>query len=308
MAAFAAAYLSVCGLDAQSVDVADREKQIKEYSDRYELLVSRLGPAGVGVETLLDKWAALDSSDVNLLAARFSYYFAKSQTSEIVQKNQKKYLGAEPVLTLKDSTGTDVHYFQETFYNDSLYAISVKNIDKAIRLYPDRLDLRFLKATSLIAYEKDSPDMALSYLERLIDENGAGDMAWEYPGFDTGGSFFQDTIQEYCYAFFNTGTPGAYSAFLDLSVKMLEYYPKNTVFLSNIGSYYLVAQYDYKTALKYYNKVLKIKPDDYTAIKNCVLIARKQKNVKLEKKYLPMLVKYGTESDKLAAEARLNSL
>ena len=89
---------------------------------------------------------------------------------------------------------------------------------------------------------------------------------------------------------------------------MLDYQPKNTLFISNIGSYYLVAQSNPKTALKYYNKVLKIKPDDYTAIKNCIIIARKQRDIKLEKKYLPLIIKYGTEADKITAEARLNGL
>ena len=30
----------------------------KEFNERYQLLVSKLGPSGVGIETLLDKWEA----------------------------------------------------------------------------------------------------------------------------------------------------------------------------------------------------------------------------------------------------------
>ena len=61
--------------------------------------------------------------------------------------------------------------------------------------------------------------------------------------------------------------------------------------------------------LKYYNKVLKKHPDDLTAIRNCILLARNDKNIKLEKKYLPMLVKYGeTENDRNSAKARLTAL
>ena len=62
-------------------------------------------------------------------------------------------------------------------------------------------------------------------------------------------------------------------------------------------------------ALKYYNAVLKKHPGDVTAIRNCILLARNEKNVKLEKKYLPMMAKYGeTENDRLAAAARLEVL
>ena len=71
----------------------------------------------------------------------------------------------------------------------------------------------------------------------------------------------------------------------------------------------LIAKKNDKAALKYYNKVLKKEPDNYTAIKNCVLMARRDKNVKLEKKYLPMLVKYSPdETEKISASARLEAL
>ena len=308
VAVVAAVLFSVTGIFAQTLDSADKAEIVKKYSDRYNLLVSKLGPAGVGIETVLNGWAAVDSTDIDLLKARFSYYFAKSQTSEVVTKQQKKFLGKEPVITLKDSTGNNVFYFEEIFYDDTLYGRSVKYLDQAIRLYQDRLDLRFLKAASLLAYEKESPDMALGMMLKLVDETYQGGRVWVYPDASVDPEFFEAAVQQYCYSFYNIGTDDSYSAFKTLSEKMLEYQPKNPLFLSNIGSYYLIAESNPKVALKYYNKVLKIKPDDYTAIKNCVIIARKQKDVKLEKKYLPLMVKYGSGSDKITAEARLKSL
>ena len=58
-----------------------------------------------------------------------------------------------------------------------------------------------------------------------------------------------------------------------------------------------------------YNKVLKLKPDDYAAIKNCVLLARNEKNAKLEKKYLQKLVEVTTdETERTSAKVRLQAL
>ena len=115
-------------------------------------------------------------------------------------------------------------------------------------------------------------------------------------------------MQEYCFAFYSIGSKEAMQAFLSLSQVMHDLYPDNPGFLNNIGSYHMVSGQNYKEALKCYTKVLKKHPDDYTAIKNSMLAARKMKSVKLEKKYLQMVMKYGPESERKQAEIRLKSI
>jgi tetratricopeptide (TPR) repeat protein len=281
--------------------------QSEKYEQRYNLLVSKLGPDGVGVETVLKSWEQADSTDSKMLLAKFNYYFTKSQSSQVVAKPSRKFLGMEPVLTLKDSTGTDIYYYQEPFYDDELYGQAMKAVDKAIRLYPEKLDFRFLKANAYIAYEKESPDMALAFLEALVNESMTRKV-WLYNEQPSDATFFSEAMLDYCFSFYTIGSPAAMKAFLALSERMNQLDPRNPGFINNIGSYHLVVNEDYKTALKYYNKALKLQPDDYTAIKNCVTIARRQKNVKMEKKYLQMLVQHGSDSDKLAAQARLQQI
>lgn len=284
------------------------QETAKEFLDRYNLIVSKLGPSGVGLETLLDRWAEAYPDDTDMLLGKFSYYFSKSQSTSVVPKESSKFLGEKPVLALKDSTGADVNYFQETFYDDELFGEAEKALDKAIQLNPDRLDMRFLKAASLIGYEKESPDMALSSLKSLIDYNATVHPAWVYPGEDkVDDEFFYAAIQEYCFLFFRYGTDQSFQAFKDLSQKVLDYNPDNVLFLDNMGSYYLVAAHDDKMAMKYYTRVLKLKKDDLTAIRNIIILARNAKNEKLEKKYLPLMVKYADdEATRLSAQARLD--
>ena len=281
--------------------------QADKYEQRYELLVSKLGPAGVGVETLLDNWEKADSTNSRMLLGRFNYLFTKAQSAQVVAKNKKKYLGMDPIVSFKDSTGTDMYYYQEIFYDDELYGQAMKIADKAIDIYPEKLDFRFLKANAYIAYEKESPDMAERYLLSLIDESTSRKV-WLYGDAPADAAFFSESMIEYCYTFYSISSPGAMNAFLNISERMAQIDPKNPAFLNNIGTYYLIAKEDYKTALKYYNKVLKEYPDDYTAIKNCVLLARKQNNIKLEKKYLQLLAIHGTETEKMTSKARLQQL
>ena len=124
--------------------VVSAQTPSERYEQRYDLLVSRFGAAGAGVETVLDNWAKVDSTNARLLIARFDYYFTKAQTVGVVMKDKKKYLGMEPVLTFKDSLQRDVYCYQETFYDDELYGSAIKAIDKGISVFPDRLDFRFV--------------------------------------------------------------------------------------------------------------------------------------------------------------------
>jgi tetratricopeptide (TPR) repeat protein len=279
-----------------------------DYEQRYNLLVSQFGPSGVGVETVLNNWAKADSTNIKLLSARFNYYFTKAQTTEVVTKPQKNYLGMKPLLSLKDTTGKDVYYYQESFFDDEIYGLALKSADKAAAFHPDNLDFRFMKANAYIAYEKESPDMALAYLLAMADEDRSRNRPWKYEGAQAEKGFFEEAMQEYCYSFYSIGSPKAMEAFLKLSEKMAGIYPDNTGFQNNIGTYSMVVKQDYKAAVKCYDKVLKKHPEDYTAIRNALLAARKMKNLKLEKKYLQMVVKYGPENEQKQAQTRLNMM
>ncbi len=283
------------------------QTESQKFEQRYDLIVSKLGPAGIGVETILNNWEKADSLNPKMLLGKFSYFFTKSQSPQIVTRQEKKYLGMEPVLALKDSLGNNVYYYQDYVYDDGLYGLAVKAADKAIAAYPDRIDFRFLKANAYIAYEKESPDMALAYVQELIRENGMRTVPWTYEDIEADGDFFEEAMQEYCVSFYNIGSQSSLEAFRTLSEQLLKIYPDNMFFMNNIGSYYLVNK-EYKTALKYYGKVLKKVPDDYTAMQNGLLAARRMKNVKLEKKYLNIILKHGAEKDRLVAKGRLEAL
>lgn len=281
----------------------------EELKSQYERQVRVVGMAGLGVENILDKWARVNSEDPDLLEARFHYYCLKSISTSLVEKKQSKYLGQNPAVSLKDSLGKDVFYFEENFFDDSLFAMGQRYIDQAISLCPNEIIYRFEKLNALLDYEKESPDILASELDDLINYNTEVKPEWTYDGLEFDDESFVSAIQEYCYSLYKLGTPRGYEVFLEVSEKMSKLLPKNTEFLSNIGTYWLVYKQNNSQALKYYNKVLKINPKDYTAAKNCVIMARKDKNVKLEKKYLPILIA-ATESDaeRTTYELRLKSL
>lgn len=242
----------------------------------YERQVRYVGLAGVGVETIINRWEAAAPEDPEVYVARFNYWLSKSAAeSAVITRPQKRYLGNDPVMTLKDSLGRDVYYFEDVNYDDEAFGEALKAIDRAIELNPQEISYRFGKITSIMDYEKESPDMTAAEIFSLIDDYQAGGEGWTYAGETLTQELFCQGISEYCYRFFRTASPASYEYFLEISEKMNKLYPDEVVFIDNIGSYWQVNG-DSRKALRYYRKALKIDPEDYAANNNIRLIQSSQ--------------------------------
>ena len=278
-AALAALVLVCTALPAQSVD----------WQKKYERQVKAVGLSGVGVETILDSWGAADSSSVDYLAARYAFWFDKSHSLVVEAHDNPRYLGMEPMFELSDSSKSNtVWYYQVDSFDDELFGRALRYLDKAAAAMPAELEYRVWKVSALMLYEKESPDMTLGLILSLIDEDRSTGQKWLYQGEEQDRDFFDGLIQEFCWNLFNLGTPQAREAFLKVSEKMLSYDRKSPVFMANVGSY-LMSVKEYKKALKQFDKVLKLDPDNDTAIRNCVTIARILRDDKLKSRYNPML-------------------
>ena len=110
--------------------VAYAQTESERYEQRYDLLVSQFGPAGVGIETVLDNWEKVDSTNAKMLLGRFTYLITKAQSGQVEARPGKKYLGMDPVLTLKDSLGNDVHYFNINVFDDGKFLLPIFTMGK----------------------------------------------------------------------------------------------------------------------------------------------------------------------------------
>lgn len=282
----------------------------EEFLRRYNNLVGRVGASGVGVETLLNKWEAAYPEDPQQLLARFSFCFDRSRESHVIQLDRDRYLGREPLIPYTDSLGNRKNFFEDFVYDDDLYAQANLAIDRAIALRPSRLDYRLVKIDAMMAYEKEQPEMALQNLKSLADKNFKEHPAWQYEGLEdtVTDEQFLAFMQDYAVALFRIGSDASQEAFRAFSEYMLKYCKDDPLFTDNLGSYYLVKK-DYKKAAKYFDQVLKKHPSDMTAIQNGIILARAKKDLKLEKKYLAHMARYGEkETDRQSAQMRLDAM
>lgn len=283
-------FLLLCALMPLAAS-AQEQPSAADFLRRYTTLTERVGPDGLGVETLLDKWQAAYPDDVQQMLARFSFCFTRSRTSRVIQLDRSRYLGQAPIIPYTDSLGVRRNFFEDFVYDDELFGAALQAIDQAIATRPHRLDFRNLRISALLAYEKEDPDMSLMALKELADKHFKEKTPWEYEGFPSvTGDQFLAFMQDFCAVLFRTGSDASMEAFRSFTEYLLGYCKDEPLFVNNLGSYYLVKR-DFKKAQKYIDRVLKKHPDDATALQNGLLLARTKKDKKLEQKYLALQAK-----------------
>lgn len=252
----------------------------EEFKASYERQVRYVGLSGPGVETILDRWEEAFPDDGNLLLGRYSFYYDKSRRVEVVPKDKQRFMGNKPTFTLKDENGNPVNYFEENMFDDEYFAKCQQTIDRIIAKNPDELLYQCAKIASLLEYEKESPELATLEITKLIDVFSKNHPAWTYDGEKVNGEDFADIIQQYCATLYQVGTDVAYEAFKNISTSMNKIFPKNVAFIDNLGSYWLVSQRNYKKAISYYNKALKLDGSDETAARNKKVAEREMEKSK----------------------------
>lgn len=244
----------------------------QEFKASYDRQVAAVGSAGLGVKGILEAWNAAYPDDTTMLESCFTYYLVKARELRIEPRGGKKYLGKAPSFTFKDTTGTDVFFFEIPYYDDALFTRSQECISRAMKLAPNNLSYRFDEVAALLDYEGESPDMAAAALIETIEYNYYAKPSWNANGEVLSREDFRQGIMEYCYMFFQLGTPSGYENFKHISEIMLKHEPKDTGFIDNVGAYWQIYKKDYKKATKFYKKALKINPQDYPALTNLRII------------------------------------
>jgi len=257
---------------------------------------------------LLEKWEKSDNNDPELYVAYYNY-FANKSIKEVLTlgKNPK---GEALKLENKDSSKLEssTYLYGDTYYDTKLLNKGFDYIDKGIKNYPDRLDMRFGKIYMLGKIE-DYENFTKEII-KTIDYSNVIKNQWKWTEnkpVNDAKQFMLSSIQSYQLQLYNTENDDLLDNMKRIAESVLQYYPEHIESLSNLSIVYLLKK-DYDKALDALLKAEKIDPKDYIVLSNIAQAYKLKGDKKTAIKYYQLTEKYGDEQAKKYAHGQIEEL
>lgn len=215
---------------------------------------------------LLTKWESEDPKNPELFTSYFNYYFLKSR-QEFVSMSTNQPKGEN--LQIQDSTGQVVGFLgSETVYNPEILQNGLDKIDQGIKMYPNRLDMRFGKIYALGQVE-DWENFTNEIVKTIqYSKKNNNEWTWTFnEKRENGKEFFLGSIQDYQLNLFETENDDLLKYMRAIAEEILKFYPDHIESLSNISITYLLTG-EYDKGIEALLKAEKIDPKDGIVLSN----------------------------------------
>jgi tetratricopeptide (TPR) repeat protein len=250
---------------------------------------------------VIEQWEQAEPEFPDVYAAWFNYYY-KMGWDEVMQMTPIPPEDGIQALEFEDSTGAPVYMYQVQVFNDSLVAIANEKIDRAISLYPDRLDFPFGKLAALFRLE--DYDSAMPVLHQVIERSRLNGNRWTWtlntPVGEDGETMFKSSMQDYFSRLFEAELD---DKAMQLVEWLLQYYPDEVMFRSDKASLLAITGNN-DQALPLFLSIHKDYPDDNIVTSNIAYIYKTMGDKENALKYYRLLSKCDDEEmEELAREA-----
>ena len=256
----------------------------------------------------MEQWKKESPKDAELYTSLFNYYFSKSR-SEIIVLNSGPAPKGEDVLVIKDSTDQVAGFIgSQINYSESNLKLAFESIDTGIKLFPNRLDMRFGKIF-VLGQIKDWNSFTREIIKSInysasIDNN----WTWTFNEKREGGQeMFLSSLQDYQVQLYNTMDDKLLINMQEISKAVLNHYPKHIESLSNLSIAYLIAK-EYNKALVPLLKAEEIKPKDFIVLNNIAFAYRECGKIEKAMNYYKKVMEYGDPQAKSQAELEIQKL
>ncbi len=245
------------------------------------------------VESTLEKWEKESPDNPELLIAYFNYYLHREM---------------ESVLTMgKMDDGRYGLYDRQTFKDEDVKT-GISYLDKALKKYPDRLDIHFGKCSSLIhagKYEEAS-NAILDLLETSQKVKNNWKWTNNQPVNEKGETALFSGINDYCTMLFNyfDSTKDYLNSIFS---KIEKLYPNNIIGLNQSARYYSLSGNNEK-AIKQLKKAYNLDKSDYIVIGNLGYMYELSGNYKEARKWYTEMSKLSDTNAKQYAQECLDKI
>lgn len=271
------------------------ESITKDYKERIDNLM--INKDYQAIDQLLIDWNNKGSNDPQFFISKANYLFSKSKNGGInISKGAAK--DKDGIEMINQKTGEKYHISSESHYDKKLVNEAKKTLEKAVELFPQRLDIRF----GLIYLCQESSDFSFQFdlMEKTIKyaRINSNNLRWEnntnLP--KDASEMILGTYQDYSKYYYEQETLEGDEKFLKLSVLMADSFPNKPLPFNNIAQYYYQKK-DFNKSLGYLLKAHEIDKTDVLVIMNIADLYMKLNNKEDSIKFYEEAIKLNTDPE-----------
>jgi tetratricopeptide (TPR) repeat protein len=243
---------------------------------------------------VLQMWEAAKPNDAEWYTSYYNYHFTKSKRETIVMTTTEPQSEG---FVLEDSLGQVAGYLGSQIHFDRVeFNKSIVIIDKGIKRYPNRLDMRFGKIYAL--GQIADWDAFTTEIIKTIQYSTTNDNKWTWTNnehIQDSKNFMLRSVQDYQIQLYNTEDDALLLNMRAIANEVLKYYPNHIESLSNLSVTYLLTG-DYDKGIETLLRAEKISPKDYIILANIAHGYNLKQDYKKAIEYYEKVVLYGDEN------------
>jgi tetratricopeptide (TPR) repeat protein len=255
---------------------------------------------------ILTEWNSANPKDAELYTSYFNYHFMNSK-QEVLAMSTNEPNGES--LVLKDSLnqtagflGSKIHFDQKELEK------GISKINEGIKLYPNRLDMRFGKI--YVLGEVSDWKNFTSEIKKTIEYSTKIGNNWTWTNnekYDGGEKEFLLDIQTYQLQLYNTENDNLLKNMREIANTVLKFYPNHIESLSNLSITYLLTG-EYDKGIEPLLRAEKINPKDYIVLSNIAQGYKLKGDKKKAIEYYEKTVEFGDDRAKEYAKQQIIEL
>jgi tetratricopeptide (TPR) repeat protein len=255
---------------------------------------------------VLTEWNSANPKDAELYTSYFNYHFMKSK-QEILAMSTNEPNGES--LVLKDSLNQIAGFLRNTTHFDQKELDKgINKIDEGIKLYPNRLDMRFGKI--YVLGEVSDWKNFTSEIQKTIEYSAKNENNWSWTNnekYDGGEKEFLLDIQTYQLQLYNTGNDNLLKNMGEIANTVLKFYPNHIESLSSLSITYLLTG-EYDKGIEPLLRAEKINPEDYIVLSNIAQGYKLKGDKKKAIEYYEKTVEFGDDKARKFAKQQIIEL